>query len=400
MEMDIKRITQQLEELVTERENLDKKIKLLNEEKENLENYDSYENEDEFIKKTVRKTAKNKIKKINDKLEGIDKRLDEIFEKEISLTKEKNLLKFQANNIMKSISSVNSEIMVYNLKIRQFEELLDKAKRVGTNEEIIDLINKQYEDLIKERDEKKKILDQFKYEGSIIFDSSKKKADELEEITKVTNDDVEIQTIEENIVPIVDLKEQIEEHSNEEVQMQMPEVNVIPTVVEEHNEKQLDETNAGSVSDETVEDEETIKEEVSIVPVYSNEEHFAVVPSVEETNVDPEDLLSDLNKSSESSESSENVVENTSNKKHSVGEIMKAGYEAVKEKVIDVTQEAADKMKKRVKLIKHIPNWLKGVGKDVMVAGIVAITYLLVSPYIGQFVAPLVAGVSTFGRGK
>lgn len=397
MEMDIKRITQQLEELVTERENLDEKIRLLNEEKENLENYDSYENEDEFIKKTVRKTAKNKIKRINEKLKGIDKRLGEIFEKEISLTKEKNLLKFQANNIMKSISSVNSEIMVYNLKIRQFEELLDKSKRVGTNEEIIDLINKQYEDLIKERDEKKKILDQFKYEGSIIFDSSKKKVDEPEEITKATNDDVEIQTIEENIVPIVDLKEQIEEQSNEEVKIQTPEVNVIPAVVEEHSEQKLEEANADSVSEEPVEDEETTKEEVSIVPVYPKEEHLAVVPSVEEANVNPEDLLADLNKSSETSE---NEDENTSNKKHSFGEIMKSGYEAVKGKVIDVTQEAVDKMKKRVKLIKHIPNWLKGTGKDVMVAGIVAITYLLVSPYIGQFVAPMVAGASTFGKGR
>jgi len=391
--MDIKKIKKQLKEIKKERKKLEEKIKLLNEEKTKLKDYNSYENEDEFIKDTVRKTSKNKIKKIDEKLLKIDKRLDEIFEKEISLTKEKSLLKLQANNIVKNIYNVNSEIIIYNLKIRQFEELLDKAKSVGTNEEIISLINKQYEDLINERDEKKKILEQFKYEGSIIFDSSKKKADAPEELKEDTNSDVEIQTIEENLVPIVDLKEHIAEPTKETVEIQ-------PTEEISNQKVDLKENIEEPINEEISEKENTEEQtqEVSMIPIYPEEHRLTVVPTEEikeevDTEIDAEHILDDVKKEEETKE---NRQENTPPKKHSVGEIMKAGYEAAKEKLIDVKEEIAEKMKKRVKLIKHIPDWIKKAGKDVMVAGIVAITYLLVSPYL----APTIAAVSTFGKHK
>ena len=204
MEIDLKSIPDLIEKLKEERESLEEKYKQKEEERSKFESYKLYEAEDEVLKNMIREAAKEKIIEIDAEMEELDERRGEIVEKEVSLISEERMLRLQVDDIMRNISNINSELRKrkYITKIRQFEELISKSKIAGASEEVITLLNKQYEELIKERDEKQKVLDELKYEGSIIFDSSKKKTGEKEEIT---TDEIEIPTIEEQPIPVVEL---------------------------------------------------------------------------------------------------------------------------------------------------------------------------------------------------
>lgn len=367
MEIDLKSIPDLKEKLKEERESLEEKYKQKEEERSKFESYKLYEAEDEVLKNMIREAAKEKIIEIDAEMEELDERRGEIVEKEVSLISEERMLRLQVDDIMRNISNINSELRKrkYITKIRQFEELISKSKIAGASEEVITLLNKQYEELIKERDEKQKVLDELKYEGSIIFDSSKKKPGEKEAIT---TDEIEIPTIEEQPIPVVELSEP-------------------------------------NVDEQTDENEEYHEQNVSIVPVYPKEQHLDVIPHDEDTeeNIDEAaHLLDDLNKVPTENLPEENnqTNENHPNNKHSFVETMKAGYEAVKEKMIDIKEESIEKMKKRVNSIKFIPNWLKETGTGVLTFGIVAISYLMASPYITNLVAPVIGASSTLGKNR
>ena len=127
--------------------------------------------------------------------------------------------------------------------------------------------------------------------------------------------------------------------------------------------------------------------------------------------IDPNESINENNENEQIKEFEEENNDKDKNKTPGVIETIKVGAEVVKErakagldaikgKMLDVTEEAKEKMKKRPKYIKNIPNWLKSAGKNVIAFGIVAITYLMTAPYIGDVIAPAIGAASTIGKGR
>ncbi|MDD5980102.1 MAG: hypothetical protein PUC23_03220 [bacterium] len=220
-EMDLNDVLGKLNELENERQAILKNINNLMAE---IDNTSLKENNDVFLDLESREKA---MKEVNKKIRLAKKeqaKYDLIFDRQLELVKERDVLVNKNFEIITNINNVNSEISVIDGRITTLDEEINRLIMLGVSQEAVAALNKEKETLQKDKAEKLAKIEELNYQKEIIFDKSKRRKEEAEnkdEISEEQRENVYKQF--DDLAPVVDPNEQVVPVENKETKEE-PEV--------------------------------------------------------------------------------------------------------------------------------------------------------------------------------